>query len=124
MGIVDQGLASPTQPAEFNDDKNFDYTNTLPNVDTDAFIEGASNELNSEGDDADKWPAWRVGARDIWLRGVRFHGLYECRICMNKPEVKNKRSSIRYLEDLLDNNLLYRTEESLVSHLMEKHANP
>ena len=115
MGIVRQGLASPTQPAESKEDINFDCSNTLPNVATDAFIKGASNELNSEGDDADKWPAWRVGARYL--------GLYECRICMNKPEVKDRR---RYMcvSDLLCKKLLYRTEESLVSHLMEKHANP
>ena len=106
MGIVRQGLASPTRPAESKEDKNLDCTNTLPNVATDAFIEGASNESNSGSDDADKWPAWRVGVKNV------LHGLYECQICMNTPEGKYKIQ------------LLYHTEESLVSHLMEEHANP
>ena len=103
MGIVGQGFASPTQPAESKEDKNFDCTNTLPNVATDASIKGASNELNSEGDDADKWPAWRVG---VQLHDM--NGRYECRICMRERYYRMK---------------LFSTKESYVSHFMEEHAN-
>ena len=81
-------------------------TNTLPNVATDAFIEGASNESISGSEDADKWPAWRVGVKKL------LSGRYECLICMNTSELKYKI------------NITYTTEESLVSHLMEFHANP
>ena len=103
-GIVGQGIASPTQPAVSKEDKNLDCTNTLPNVATDAFIEGASNESTSGSEDADKWPAWRVGGKKVLF------GLYECLICMNTPESL-------YIKT-------YKSEESLVSHLMEYHANP
>ena len=103
-GIVGQGIASPTQPAVFKEDKNLDCTNTLPNVATDAFIEGASNESISGSEDADKWPAWRVGVKRV------LSGRYECLICLNTPEIKI--------------NITFATEESLVSHLMERHANP
>ena len=54
MGIVRQGLASPTQPKS-KEDKNFDCSNTLPTVATDAFIEGASNELESKWYEAVEW---------------------------------------------------------------------
>ena len=49
MGIVRQGLASPTQPAECKEDINLklDYSNTLPVVATDASIKGDSSESNS-----------------------------------------------------------------------------
>ena len=46
--------SSRTQPAESKEKINLDCTNILPEVATDdAFIKGASNESNSEGDDAD-----------------------------------------------------------------------
>ena len=105
-GIVGQGIASPTQPAVSKEDKNLDCTNTLPNVATDAFIEGASNESISGSEDADKWPAWRVGVKKL------LSGRYECLICLNTSELKYKI------------NKTYTTEESLVSHLTEYHANP
>ena len=104
MGIVRQGLASPTQPAESKDDINLklDYSNTLPVVATDASIKGTSSELNSESDDADTVPAWLVGFQHC-------DGRYECRICLNKRYYRMK---------------LYSSEESFASHFMEEHANP
>ena len=101
MGIVDQGLASPTQPAESKEDinLNLDYSNTLPVVATDASIKGTSSELNSESDDADTVPAW-------WVAYQQYDGRYECRICLiDSSKMK-----------------LY-SEESFVSHFMEEHAN-
>ena len=76
-GIVGQGIASPTKPTESKEDKNLNCTNTLPNVATDAFTEGASNELESGSDDADEVLAWRVGILDIKYKNTR----YECVIC-------------------------------------------
>ena len=103
MGIVRQGLASPTQPAESKEDKNLDCTNTLPIVATDAFIEGASNELNSEGDDADTGLAWIVS----FCFG---NGVHECLVCVSKG--------------LVNSLILYRSDEAFLSHFMEEHANP
>ena len=84
MGNFGQGLASPTQPVESKEDKNLDCSNTLPNVATDAFIKGASNELES-GSDADEVLAWRVGI----LEKLRTRTRYECVICsrqFKRPE--------------------------------------
>ena len=81
MGNVGQGLASPTQPVESKEDKNFDCSNTLPNVATDAFIKGASNELESGSDDADEVLAWRVG---ILEKLRKSNTRYECVICSRK----------------------------------------
>ena len=57
-GMMCQGGASRTQPAESKQEINLDCSNILPDVATDAFIKGASSESNLEGDDADAGLAW------------------------------------------------------------------
>ena len=78
-----QGVAFPTQPAESKEDinLNLDCSNTLPDVATDAFIKGASNELESGSDDADEVLAWRVG---ILEKLRKSNTRYECVICSRK----------------------------------------
>ena len=76
-----QGGASRTQPAESKQEINLDCSNILPDIATDAFIKGASNELESGSDDADEVLAWRVG---ILEKLRKSNTRYECVICSRK----------------------------------------
>ena len=103
-----QGFASPTQPAESKEDinLNLDCSNTLPDVATDASIKGASCESNSEGDDADREPAWRICTTTMLWEP---YGAWRWRCLICEKQLKAEK--------------LYHCEESFLSHFKEDHAN-